>query len=1132
MKKKLAILLTLLMVFNVFGTVGLTASAAITGIATNVTEGQYFKVATAITFSIAAPRTITSATDAVNGGAAGAVASGFSAVAGSHVLTIVSGTETQVINFKVDDSAPTFTGLPGSGYSAVAVSPVVADKTYSGGAVGSGTATTTTTITKNGGAAVTFVAGTVLDTEGTYVITATDAAGNVSTSTFIIDAARPVITLSPIVTSAITAGAVEITATTNKGTFGTSRNNTETQILTPSTTATFVATDKAGNTATLKVDATTAVSAPGAGVTTQLLANIVAVNANTNATSLAGPTIVSKTYKGTDANLASGLAIPANTAITVDGVAYTIAGASLPATAGNHTIVVTYTLAPAAAVSSTYVYTVDNTAPVFTGATTGAFYNTARTITWDNGTAAYGYDADLDGVVDAGDSIGFDANGNGVLDAGDTFTGVFTAGTVLDADGKYFIGAIDATGNISSISFMIDTLKPTISYTSMTPNVTVNPTTGVISFNNNDTFTNADALSGIRTFTINGLTMGNTTTFTSAVVALASTQYVLEVTDKAGNSKTLTVVINRATGLITGFTSGATYNTDITPVGTGVITYGYDVDADGVFDATDGDIATGTVFASGTTVSASGKYSLVQTDAFGIIQSVKNFTIDKVAPTVKNGQFIFTDSSVNVATLTLTINDNIGIVTTSLTRDGSKVVGYTPGVAIATEGTYVLTVTDAAGNVTAVNFKIDRTAPVISGVINGTVYTSLLIPVITDASALTLILNGADYLSGRPITNNGRYVLVATDATGLTTTVNFLIDTPAPIITGVTEGAVYKSAVKPIVTDSLATVAKLNAADYTIGSSIQNNGSYTLIVKNSSGASKTVNFKIAIDTPNVTGVSEGKTYTVPITPIIADSLTYSAKLNGVAYTSGTKIEKNGKYILTVTNSAGAVTTVSFKLEVAPPVITGVTTDGVYGSGTKATITSGFDYVARLNGSMYTSGTVITDGAYELRVTDTAGNNVVVTFTVDTKAPLVIGVANGDSYRTDVIPVVDATATVVKLDGVVILRESIIVSSEGNHTLIATDAYGNSTSVTFIIDKTKPTITAKTKDGRTVGYYAGVKFSRNSYVLVKASGYSSLIVTKDGKIIKFGEGVFTAKGKYIFNATDSVENVKNYIFVIK
>ncbi|MDR7319728.1 hypothetical protein [Brevibacillus nitrificans] len=51
------------------------------------------------------------------------------------------------------------------------------------------------------------------------------------------------------------------------------------------------------------------------------------------------------------------------------------------------------------------------------------------------------------------------------------------------------------------------------------------------------------------------------------------------------------------------------------------------------------------------------------------------------------------------------------IATTTLTKDGSAVAGYTLGTAITADGAYVLTVTDNAGNATTVNFTIDKTAP-------------------------------------------------------------------------------------------------------------------------------------------------------------------------------------------------------------------------------------------------------------------------------------------------------------------------------------------------------------------------------------------------------------------------------------
>jgi hypothetical protein len=93
------------------------------------------------------------------------------------------------------------------------------------------------------------------------------------------------------------------------------------------------------------------------------------------------------------------------------------------------------------------------------------------------------------------------------------------------------------------------------------------------------------------------------------------------------------------------------------------------------------------------------------------------------------------------------------------------------------------------------------------------------------------------------------------------------------------------------------------------------------------------------------------------------------------------------------------------------------------------------------------------------ITAIGATTLVRTFTIDRTAPVVSGVANGAHYRVDVTPLFnEGTAT---LDGAPFTSGST-VSAAGNHTLVATDAAGNVTTVSFTIDKTAPTYTYRRK----------------------------------------------------------------------
>ncbi|WP_189001100.1 S-layer homology domain-containing protein [Paenibacillus nasutitermitis] len=217
----------------------------------------------------------------------------------------------------------------------------------------------------------------------------------------------------------------------------------------------------------------------------------------------------------------------------------------------------------------------------------------------------------------------------------------------------------------------------------------------------------------------------------------------------------------------------------------------------------------------------------------------------------------------------------------------------------------------------------------------------------------------------------------------------------------------------------------------------------------------TVSFTIDTAAPAVTGVTDGGIYKEPVTVGFNEG---TATLNGAAFTSGTEIDQDGVYTLVVTDAAGNVATVSFTIDTAAPTVTGVTNGGSY----KEPVTVSFNEgTATLNGAAFTSGTEIDqDGAYTLVVTDVAGNVTTVSFMIDTAAPTVTGVADGEVYKS-VTPDFN--------EGTALLNDNAythgtIIDQDGMYTLVVTDAAGNATTIQFQIDATAPTGTLVIQEG--------------------------------------------------------------------
>jgi hypothetical protein len=123
-------------------------------------------------------------------------------------------------------------------------------------------------------------------------------------------------------------------------------------------------------------------------------------------------------------------------------------------------------------------------------------------------------------------------------------------------------------------------------------------------------------------------------------------------------------------------------------------------------------------------------------------------------------------------------------------------------------------------------------------------------------------------------------------------------------------------------------------------------------------------WNVVIDTvaPVITGVSNGQSSSVPLTPAITDTNAFTATLNGNAFTSGTVVPAVGSYTLVATDVAGNATTVNFTIIQADQNITfGTLADKTYGDanfGVSATASSGLDVSFTATGDCNISGSTV------------------------------------------------------------------------------------------------------------------------------------------------------------------------------
>ena len=160
------------------------------------------------------------------------------------------------------------------------------------------------------------------------------------------------------------------------------------------------------------------------------------------------------------------------------------------------------------------------------------------------------------------------------------------------------------------------------------------------------------------------------------------------------------------------------------------------------------------------------------------------FTIDKTVPKIEgpeNNKYYNEPVSVKI------VEENIQNVKVFV--DGnSKGKEIDKETTFTADGTYFIRVTDKAYNKKAeITFTIDMTKPAITGVANNSYYRKSVTPNVTDKNIekVTLTKDGKEiaYNVGDTLSEEGKYVLSATDKANNTEIVTFTIDTSAPKVT-------------------------------------------------------------------------------------------------------------------------------------------------------------------------------------------------------------------------------------------------------------------------------------------------------------------------------------------------------------
>jgi hypothetical protein len=720
----------------------------------------------------------------------------------------------------------------------------------------------------------------------------------------------------------------------------------------------------------------------------------------------------------------------------LDGVTQFYSGDSVESE-GTHTLVITtFDIWPGfyQEYNTSVTFTLDYTNPIISGVTNNALYNTTKkTITFNEG--------------------------KGVLDGE-----LFSSGSQVTSEGTHTLVVTDLAGNSSTVTFTID-FPPII--------------TGV----ENNAFYKTD-----RTITFNeGIATLNGVIFSSGSSVSSEGEHIIMVSDGQGGVSTVTFTIDKTAPIITGVENNGLYNSDK------VISFNEGI---GMLD--------GIVFTSGSTVSAHGLHRITVTDLAGNTSSL-DFRIDKIPPIVSgvenNGfykivwsdsitfnegtavldgrpfpySYIFpcsegthilvvTDLAGNVTTVTFTIDTKAPIVTgvsneyynhdvtISFNEGTAKLNGVTfiSGSTVSVERNYhQLIVTDNAGNTTKVDFVIDKTAPVITGVNNNSWYHDSVTITFQTIFGDTAKLDGVNFTSGTTVKTEGWHSLVATDLAGNVTTIAFAIDRYNPVITGVVDNNYYKDS-KTITFDK--GTGYLDGIVFASGSTVSTEGIHTIRVISLWGHISEVTFTID-KTPPTIKVTSYSTKPTQL-PVTVSVTTDEGMLNATSYT----FTENGSFVFIATDLAGNISektvTISHIDKIAP-VISGVVSGVHYNISVKPTFNEG---QAMLNGNPFASSTLIeSEGNYELVVTDEAGNKSTVSFNIDKTVPVI----TVKPYSTE-LTYLPVTVSVTTNEGT-LNKMSHTFTENGSFTFVATDMAGNITEKMVTITHIVPPSQAKSID---------------------------------------------------------------------
>lgn len=396
-------------------------------------------------------------------------------------------------------------------------------------------------------------------------------------------------------------------------------------------------------------------------------------------------------------------------------------------------------------------------------------------------------------------------------------------------------------------------------------------------------------------------------------------------------------------------------------------------------------------------------------------------------------------------------------VTSSATLNGQA---YSSGKKIYAEGVYELLLFNQIGNSISYTFEIDTTPPTLEEIIglNKNNYSNSSVKFIFDDEDAIAYLNGDYYYSGVEILNEGKYTLILQDLVGNDFMFEFEIlkTKPNAQLIGVEDGGFTNKHVF-LEWDSTTYTATLNGKNYSNSSLIREDGIYEIILKDLAGNESKYSFEISTKKPIIT-INGINSYNLSNSQVTINYSYCFCTVNGVVY-SGAAITEEGIYTVDVIDKYGNTNQYNFEIDKTAPTfeIFGVEHDGFTNSSVYLTWDER-NCTAYINNDSYIAGTSLkSDGTYEFKLIDRAGNISTASWTKSSVLPE--GTLNATffskNYTNQAVSFEwDNPAWTATLNGNH-YYSGTTVTEEGTYIIQLTNHFGNTNNYTFIIDTTAP-----------------------------------------------------------------------------